>query len=239
MTVLAVVPARGGSRRLPGKNLRTVAGHSLVAWAVVAARASALVGEVVVSSEDPAILHEGNRYGARALLRPVELATDTATTDAVLVHAARVMEWRHDFIVCLQPTVPARRPGLIDQCLRHALTTKADSVFTATRLHFVWKLRTRHEGIRGPWVQANARGRRVMSQAFESIDTRWHEDGAVYVTRREWLQDMRTRIGGKIEVVENSGTVDIDEESDLDIAEALQKIVLDKYGPDFHYLDPK
>jgi CMP-N-acetylneuraminic acid synthetase len=84
--VLAIVPARAGSKRLPGKNLKEIAGHSLIGWAVSAGSRASLVDQVILSTDSTAMLVEGMRYGALPHMRPKELATDTASTDAVLYH---------------------------------------------------------------------------------------------------------------------------------------------------------
>lgn len=243
MNVLAVVPARGGSKGVPRKNLRVLAGRSLVAWAVAAGREAQLVSDVVVSSDDPEILLEGARAGATPLVRPAELATDTASTDAVLVHAAAAAGWQHDLVVLLQPTVPVRAPGLVDLCIRRLLDARADSAFTGYPLHFVWRRdvpgRWRRNGdpphVTGEptWVQCNSRGKRIPRQAFVPTDLRWHEDGAIYVTRADLLRRLGARIGGRIEVVPNRRTVDIDGEADLAVAEALLR-----YGVDRNPLTP-
>ena len=118
MTVLAVIPARGGSKGVPRKNLRTVGGVSLVCRAVACARESGVVDRVLVSSDDPAIRDHALACGAEApFLRPAGLAGDrTPGIDAVL-HAVRAFEEhdgaRVDLVVLLEPPHPFRRPGTV------------------------------------------------------------------------------------------------------------------------------
>jgi CMP-N,N'-diacetyllegionaminic acid synthase len=225
MRVVAIVPARGGSKGLPRKNLRRIGGRSLVGWAVLAGLEAELVTDVVVSSEDREILAEAVRCGAQPLIRPEELATDEASTDSVLVHAMNVMGWQHDLVVLLQPTVPVRPLGLVDRAVQRLMDTGADSLFTGKALHFVWRriARSNHSGqlIPGKLVQTNCRGQRIRRQEFAWADERWLEDGAVFVCRSKLLADTRCRVGGVIEVLENPPTVDIDDESDLRVAAAL------------------
>lgn len=116
MTVLALVPARGGSKGLPGKNLAEVAGRSLVRRAVDVARAVPAVDEVVVSSDAEAILAEGRRAGATALERPAELATDDAPSDAVVRHVL-AQRPAAEVLVLLQPTSPLRTAEDVRACL--------------------------------------------------------------------------------------------------------------------------
>lgn len=224
MKVVAVVPARGGSKGLPGKNLREVAGRSLVGWAVKAGKDARLVDEVYVSSDSDDILHEGSWHGATPLKRPDELATDDAATDDVLVQVGDALAWAFDLMVLLQPTVPYRRAGLVDDCVARLLEADADSLFTARRLHFVWRrvARSKHNGepVLGGLAQSNCRGARIRRQDFEAADYRWEEDGAVYVCRAGLLQADGTRLGGRIELLENHKAVDIDTEADLAVAES-------------------
>lgn len=229
MRTVAIIPARGGSKGLPRKNLRRIAGRSLVGWSVLAGLEAEFVDDVVVSSDDQEILAEAIRCGAKPLIRPDELATDEASTDSVLVHAMNVLGWHHDLVVLLQPTTPVRASGLVDRAVQKLLDTGADSLFTGKALHFVWRrvAHSNHAGalIPGKIVQTNCHGQRIRRQDFTWADERWLEDGAVFVTRAKLLADTRCRLGGRIEVLENPPTVDVDSEADLRVAAAL---MLDK-----------
>jgi CMP-N,N'-diacetyllegionaminic acid synthase len=225
MSTVAIVPARGGSKGIPRKNLRVVGGRTLVGWSILAGLEADLVDEVVVTSDDHEILEEAVRCGARPLLRPDELATDEASTDSVLVHAMNALGWQHGLVVLLQPTVPVRPPGLVDAAIRRLLDTGADSLFTGEPLHFVWRrvARSNHSGtlVPGPLVQINCRGQRIRRQDFEWADERWREDGSVFVCRSKLLAETRCRLGGRIEVLQNARTVDIDTEEQLRVASAM------------------
>jgi N-acylneuraminate cytidylyltransferase len=118
--VLALIPARGGSKGVPRKNLRLLGGHSLLAWAVASARAAKQVTRIVVSTDDEEIAEEARRSGAELpFLRPAELAGDTTTDLPVFRHALeRLREdegYRPDLVVQLRPTCPIRPRGLVDR----------------------------------------------------------------------------------------------------------------------------
>jgi len=132
MKVLGVIPARGGSKGVPGKNLRFVAGKPLIAYTIDAARASRRLSRVVLSTDDPAIADAGRALGAEVpFMRPAELASDDAAMLPVLRHTAHEMAVRGfeaDAVVLLQPTSPLRRGEHIDAAIDLLAQTGADSV---------------------------------------------------------------------------------------------------------------
>lgn len=135
--VFGIIPARGGSKGLPGKNLKRLGRLSLIGHAVASARESSLLSRFIVSTDDPAILEEARRQGAEApFLRPAELATDEAGMVPVIQHAVRWLETtarvRPDLVVTLQPTSPFRTGQDIDRTIRKLLETGADSAQTVT-----------------------------------------------------------------------------------------------------------
>ena len=119
-SIFGLIPARGGSKRLPGKNLKLLAGVSLLARAIAHAK---VLPVTVVSTDDPETMALANRLGVHALLRPAYLASDNATTEDVIEHAANVypmFEW----FCLLQPTSPLRTAGDIRACIDLALSTE-------------------------------------------------------------------------------------------------------------------
>jgi len=113
--ILAVIPARGGSKRCPRKNLKFFRGKPLVLWSIEAAQESKLIDTVVVSTDDWEITGLAMKY-VPVITRPPELATDTATNEDVLRHAIKIFPG-HDWVVLLQPTSPLRTPEDIDECI--------------------------------------------------------------------------------------------------------------------------
>lgn len=120
--ILAVIPARGGSKGLPGKNLRNFSGKPLIAWSIASARAESRITDVVVSTDDEEIRRVAQEYGARApFLRPAELAADDSNVNDAIVHC---LDWlaanegaQFDYVILLQPTQPLRPPGFLHQAL--------------------------------------------------------------------------------------------------------------------------
>ena len=138
MTVLGVVPARGGSKGLPGKNLRLIAGRPLLAYTADAARGSRRLDRVVLSTDDAAIADAGRNAGLDApFLRPADLASDEAPMIGVLRHAVAEMAvrgFKADIVVLLQPTSPLRRAEHIDAAVDLLESTDADSVVSVVEV---------------------------------------------------------------------------------------------------------
>lgn len=226
MRVLAVIPARGGSRGLPRKNVLPCAGLPLIRWSIDSARDARLVTGIVVSSDDAEILAVAAEAGCATVTRPAELATDTAMLEMALRHAVRNVKDRPDVVVSLQPTCPVRRPGLIDECIRRLYDTDADSVFTARPLTNVW---WREDGSAwadyADWRTNNPN--RLQRQQLPPGALRWEQDGSVVVTRVFLIDSGDSastrpprRIGGRTQPHPNEATPDIDSAEDLAAAEA-------------------
>lgn len=135
MNILGVIPARGGSKEVPRKNLLKLGGKTLIQLAVESANESNLLTRIILSSDDDEIIEEGKKAGCPTpFKRPSELATDNASTFSVLKHAVDWLgqkeQWKPDILVILQPTTPFRRGRHIDGVLDLLIKTKADAVIT-------------------------------------------------------------------------------------------------------------
>jgi len=132
--ILAIIPARGGSKGLPGKNLRHLLGHPLIAYSILAAKESKLVTRTIVSTDDEAIANVAKQYGAELpFMRPAEFAQDLSTDFEVFTHALDWLKTNEnyipDFVVQLRPTSPVRIAGMIDICIQKMIEDKdADSL---------------------------------------------------------------------------------------------------------------
>ncbi len=133
--ILAIIPARIGSKRLPKKNIKPLAGKPLINYAIGAAKQSKKIYHTIVSSDSPEICELAiNQCVEAPFLRPAELSTDSATSEDVMRHALLFMENLHkiqyEFCVLLQPTSPLTSAQMIDQCIEHAQINNFDSVIT-------------------------------------------------------------------------------------------------------------
>lgn len=138
MHVLGVIPARGGSKGIPNKNLLEVAGKSLLAYSADAARASRCLTRTILSTDDPRIADAGRALGIDVpFMRPADLAMDASPMLPVLQHAVREMSgrgFRAEAVVLLQPTSPLRRPEHIDRAVEMLVATGADTVVSVVEV---------------------------------------------------------------------------------------------------------
>jgi len=199
--ILGVIPARGGSKGIPQKNVRQVCGKPLIAWTIEAAQQSVLLDRWVVSTEDPEIARISRRYGAEILSRPPQLATDTTPTLHVLKHALNHVS--ADIVVLLQPTSPIRSSGLIDRCIRQFQDTQADSLATG----FMCK------------YQEYALDNNLRRQDRAGF---FYDDGNVYVLRASMVS-AGEQFGEKIErvLLDREQNIEVDDFFELWLAEKV------------------
>jgi len=200
LKILGITPARGGSKGILRKNVRMVCGKPLVAWTISSALASRHLTRYVVSTEDPEIEQIAQDYGAEVIHRPAGLATDEATTQAVLQDILEKED--ADVVVLLQCTSPVRDDDLIDRCIEKFFETDANSVATGFMCNLF------------EWGTYSAR-RQELQEFF-------HDDGNVYVMRADHIRQGDIW-GSKREIVltDREENVEIDDEFDLWLAEQI------------------
>ncbi len=219
-SALAVITARGGSKGLPGKHLRLLAGKPLLAWTVDAARAARRVARVLVTSDDPAILDLAASLGAETLLRPAELARDDTPSDPVVVHAVREAGRGEAVVVLLQPTSPLRSAEDIDAALAHVDATGAEAVVSVCA--------PRENPWKSFYVDAEGCLRGIAGDAApfqprQTLPPAVRPNGAIYGVRTEVLLRTGRLFAGRTVGWEmpRARSVDIDTAEDLAEAEAL------------------
>ena len=197
---VAIIPARGGSRGIPGKNLIDFCGRPLLAWTVVQALAAKTVEEVYVSSDSDDILEVAREAGATPLRRPDQLATGSSSSEQALAHALDVIEEQAGSVpgtvVFLQATSPLRRPGDIDAAVERFESTGADSLFSMSVLDdfTVWRMEDgRLKGFTfDPWRRGMRQDRAPM----------YLENGSIYIFKSSVLRHYGNRIGRRLEMYE-------------------------------------
>src|SRR5215475_4775277 len=222
--VFGVIPARGGSKGLPGKNLRTLGKLSLIGHAIASSRESRRLTRFIVSTDSPALADEARRHGAEApFLRPAELASDQAGMVPVLQHAVRWLEQtagaRPDFVVTLQPPSPFRTGGDIDQTIAKLVDTGADSAQTVTEASYHPFFMKTLDGDRT--IPLFPDGHKYVRR--QDAPPVYQPSGAVYVTRYEMLMHEGKVLGpdNRAVVKDFESSVNIDTEWDFMMAELL------------------
>lgn len=218
MSVIAVIPARGGSVGVRAKNVREVGGQPLVARAVASARRASTIDRVVVSTDDATIADVARRAGAFVVDRPAALATSTASSESALLHALAVIDVAPEILVFIQATSPFIDSTDLDLAVRRVRAGEADAVFSAVATPvFLWGPGEPGEGWRGINHDAALRPRR------QDLPPQVAETGAFYVMRAAGFLAAQHRFFGRVEpqLVDERWAVDIDTEVELDVARAL------------------
>ncbi len=192
--VLGLVTARGGSKGLPGKNLRLLGGRPLIAWTLSAARGSRCISRVVVSTDDPEIARVSREWGGDApFLRPAELAGDASPHIDVVLHALEWLAERQgyvpDWVVLLQPTSPFRTSDDIENAWRVARETGAPAVVSVVETHDHPYLARRigPDGVLEEFVRTD-----LAYLRRQDLPKAYALNGAIYACRRDDLMGERT-----------------------------------------------
>ena len=225
MRILCVIPVRGGSKGIPRKNLKPIAGKPLVAWTIeqaLAAKAE-LDGEhlvdVLVSTDDAELADIARQYGAEVpFMRPAHLAEDTTATEPVIEHAIEFYTAagkRPDAVMLLQATSPVRLPGTLARAIRQFAVSASDSLVGVIPIGpFIWAATepptAQYE------VMARPRRQELTRETF-----RYRENGSMYITKTELYETLHNRLGGDIELfmLDEVEGVDIDAPIDFSVAE--------------------
>jgi N-acylneuraminate cytidylyltransferase len=221
MKILTIIPARGGSKGIPRKNLQPLAGKPLLAYSIESALQTPSVTRVVVSTDDPEIASVAREYSAEVIQRPAEISGDTASSESALLHALDYLRQKEgyepDLVVFLQCTSPLTSPEDIEGTIRALLDESADSALAVTPFHyFLWR---RIEGGDAVGINHDKRYRPLRQER----EPEFLETGAVYVLRTQGFRAARHRFFGKtaLYVMPPERCLEIDEPVDLLVAEVL------------------
>ncbi|PJE80507.1 N-acylneuraminate cytidylyltransferase [invertebrate metagenome] len=219
MKTIAIIPARGGSKGIPRKNLRPMAGMPLIFYSIKACLDSKEVDYTVVSTDDDEIALFAQRFGAEVLIRDSELANDSATLDPVIAHAVDVYEKKGsiaiDIVLTIQPTSPLVTSQDIDDALGQLISTKSDTIISSVEdKHLCWKKNEIGKIIPDYSKRVNR----------QQLPDKFKETGAIIACRREVL-NTDSRIGDKVSlyIMDHDRSHDIDNLSDFYLCESLLK----------------
>ena len=218
---IAIIPARGGSKGIPGKNIRLVGGKPLLAWSIEQARSATQISRIFVSTDSSEIGDVARDFEAEVIERPPEISGDTATSESCLAHALDYLKAREnlepDVVVFLQATSPLRDAADIQKALETLQRDQADSLFSACRGEgFVW--RVGKDGTPQSFTYDHQNRPRRQDAPEDLI-----ENGSIYIFKPWVLRQFKNRLGGKISAYRMSAlnSFQIDEPADLDLMEHL------------------
>lgn len=227
-----IIPARGGSKGLPRKNITNLCGKPLVAWTIEAALGASYVEGVYVTSDDTEIASVSRAYGASVIDRPLELAGDTASSESALLHALDVLEDRGqlpEYLVFMQCTSPLTASEDVDRAINKLIEEDADTCLTVSDFHyFVWGQNPTGSA-HGINHDKDFRPRR------QDRDPQFAENGAIYVMEVAGFRQAKHRFFGKtvLSIMPTDRSAEIDESVDLKVVGLLLREQLRKAKKNF------
>lgn len=218
--VLAIIPARGGSKGIPRKNIRSLAGKPLIAWTIDEAKKSKYIDRLILSSEDEEIIKVARKYECEVLKRPVELAQDDTPGIEPVIHAINTLEEKYDFVVLLQPTSPLRTVEDIDGCIQHCIMTESPACVSLTEAKQspYWMYHLDDDMKIKSFVQ---NGERINCR--QDLPKVYVLNGAVYVAESRFILNNKSFLTEKTTgyIMSEDNSVDIDMELDFAYCEWL------------------
>jgi CMP-N-acetylneuraminic acid synthetase len=220
-SVLAIISARGGSKRLPQKNILLLAGKPLIVWTIEAGLNNRFIDRVVVSSDDEGILNISVDAGAEIIQRPQELATDEATSFSVIEHAYKVIDDEYDYTVLLQPTSPLRNSAHIDEAFDLLFEKQADAVVSVCETHHspFWSNTLPENGSMKNFLKSGIKDKRS-----QDLPKYYKLNGAIYICKTEKLlgeESFLLKDNIFAYKMNRKNSIDVDDEVDLIVAETI------------------
>jgi N-acylneuraminate cytidylyltransferase len=214
-TVLAIIPARGGSKGVPRKNIRELGGKPLIAWTIEEAKKSKYIDRLILSSEDPEIIDVAKSFGCEVpFVRPKELAQDETPGIDPVLHALDMLPG-YDLVVLLQPTSPLRSVCDIDGCIEHCVHRAVQSAVSIVEVGETpyWMYKMNSDDTLCRLINGAKYQRR------QDIPKVYSVNGAVYVAEYSWLKEKKSFVDEKTVgfVMPNERSYDIDTEFDIQL----------------------
>ena len=219
--IITIIPARGGSKGIPNKNIIDCMGKPLIAHSIEYAQESDLVTSVYVSTDDDKIAAVAKGYGSEVITRPASISGDTATTESAIEHALDNIP-KPDIVILLQATSPLRPIGSLDKALDKMLLENYDSLLSLSPTHrFSWEVNG-DEAI--PKYDFKNRPRR---QDIPESEQAYIENGSVYIFKYEHFIKHNNRLGGRMGhiIFEEEFSFEIDTPTDLIVIDSIAKTI--------------
>lgn len=214
MKTIAVIPARGGSKRLPQKNIKKLGDIPLIAHSILFAQKHDFISDVYVTTDDIAIKNIAKSFGAIVIDRPIEISGDFEPTVSAIKHVLLSISDKVDNVVLLQPTNPLRPKDLLIECYRQYVVSQSDSLFTVTRNHH--KL---GQIVNDIFVPYNYK----LGQRSQDLTPLFFENGLIYISKADLIMQDNIISNNAIPFPVNHvfANIDIDTQEDFDYANYL------------------
>ena len=215
--IITIIPARGGSKGIPGKNIKDFGGKPLIVHSIEHALQSKLMNAVYVSTDDKEIATISENAGAKIIWRPNEISGDTATTESAIEHAISEISPKPDIIVLLQATSPIRPKNAVQNAIEKFIKNGCESLLSISPTHrFFWRIKDNKTIAEYNYLN------RPRRQDMKTEDIRYVENGSLYIFSRDNFEKTGNRLGGKI------GHIIFDEEYSGEIDSEIDFIMLEK-----------
>lgn len=222
--ILAIIPARGGSKRLPFKNILDLDGKPLIEWTINAAKDSTFINKIIVTSDDEKILDISNKLKVDTLKRPENLALDTSTTLETINHVLDNITEKYDYIILLQATSPLRTSTHIDESINLLFNKKANAVISVCEMeHSPLWANTLDETL----DMSNFLKEEVKNKRSQDLEKYFRLNGAIYICQvDEFIKQKTFFLKEKIYAYEMDklSSIDIDEKLDFELAKVIKNI---------------
>jgi len=221
--IIAIIPARGGSKGITGKNIKDFCGKPLIAWTIEQALSTSTIDNVYVTSDSSDIIRIAEKYGARIIRRPDDISGDTATTESALAHALTEVGPDVGAVVLLQPTSPLRKPNDLANCIEQFRSSDFDSLFSGAELEdfLIWKKNAKGilESINYDYKN---RGRR------QDREVEFVENGSIYISKPDLITNSNNRLGIDVGIylMEFWQSFELDDIEDWNFLEVLYRYYL-------------
>lgn len=221
---ISIIPARGGSKEIPHKNIKEINGKPLIQWTIESAKQSQNLKNIYVSTDSNEISDMCENLGVRVIKRPPEISTDDSQSEDALIHVLENIDYKPYAVVFLQCTSPIRKDNDIDDAIEYFLDSEFDSMFSCILDdRFMWCVNENNKPKSINYDYSN----RKMRQHFSGKLLK--ENGSLYITKTQLLIDKRCRL------VDNIGYYVMNKESDIEIDDELdfylvEKLLERKYG---------
>lgn len=224
---LAIIPARGGSKRLPRKNVLDLQGKPLIAWTIEASINSKYIDKTIVSTDSTEISTISKQFKADVIIRPKELSTDTASSYDAIIHAVDSMSKKYDYIVLLQPTSPLRTAQHIDEAIEQLIQKKSDAIVSVCEMEHspLWANTLSNDGSMKNFLKEEIKNKRS-----QELPQYYRLNGAIYICGLKQLKNEESfliKANIYAYIMDAFSSVDIDNKIDFELAKVLIRALND------------